>query len=70
MASFGFPGAPLVGRVMTSTAISVSDHQERFLPGAFGVSPQAALNIQHDPGMVILKAGEFVLADSATVLRD
>ena len=65
---FRVAGRTLTGRVMTYGDIS-PDHQERFLPGAFGVSPQAALNIQHDPGMVILKAGEFVLADSATVLE-
>ena len=65
---FRVSGRTLAGRVMTYGDIS-PDHRERFLPGAFGPEPRAALNVQHDPGMVILDAGEYILTDSARALE-
>ena len=65
---FRVAGNTLSGRVMTYGDVS-PDHRERFLPGAFGAEPRAPLNIQHDPRMIILDAGEYVLADSARALE-
>ena len=65
---FRVAGRTLAGTVLRYGDIS-PDHRERFLPGAFGDAPRASLNIQHDPRMVILEAGQFVLSDSATALE-
>ena len=64
---FRVSGRTLSGRVMTYGDISPG-HRERFLPGAFGPAPRAPLNIQHDSSLVVLEAGDFVLADSTLAL--
>ena len=56
------------GRTLTGVVLRYGDvspgHKERFTSGAFGPEPRAVLNVQHDPNMVILEAGQFVLSDS------
>ena len=64
---FRIQGRTLSGRVMVYGDLSL-DHGERFLPGAFGVEPRAALNIQHDRSLVVLQADEYVLEDTARAL--
>ena len=63
----------VAGRTLSGTVLRYGDiapgHRERFLPGAFGPEPRGSLNIQHDQSLVVLKAGQFVLADSATALE-
>ena len=65
---FRVAGRTLTGRVMTYGDISPG-HRERFQPGAFGPAPTAPLNIQHDPNMVVLSAGDYVLSDSPRALE-
>ena len=67
-AEFRVAGRTLTGRVMTYGDIS-PEHRERFLPGAFGPAPSAPLNIQHDRNMVVLGAGDYVLADTERALE-
>ena len=66
-ASFRVSGRTLAGVVMAYGDLS-PDYGERFLPGAFGPEPRAPLNVQHDPKMIILGAGEYDLTDSARAL--
>ena len=67
-AEFRVAGRTLTGRVMTYGDIS-PEHRERFLPGAFGPAPSAPLNIQHDRNMIVLGAGDYVLADTDRALE-
>ena len=67
-AEFRIAGRTLSGRVMTYGDVS-PEHRERFLPGAFGPAPSAPLNIQHDRNMVVLSAGDYVLADTDRALE-
>ena len=61
------------GRTLSGVVLKYGDvsptHRERFMAGAFGPELRAPLNVQHDPGMVILEAGEFVLTDSRMTLE-
>ena len=65
---FRVSGRTLSGTVLRYGDIS-PDYRERFLPGAFGQAPEAPLNIQHDASLVVLKASDYVLSDSATSLE-
>ena len=67
-AEFRVSGRTLTGRVMVYGDVSPS-HRERFLPGAFGPAPSAPLNIGHDPSLVVLDAGDYVLADTPRALE-
>ena len=63
----------VAGRTLSGVVLKYGDvsptHRERFQSGAFGPELRAPLNVQHDPGMIILDAGEYILADSATALE-
>ncbi|MYI06799.1 MAG: hypothetical protein F4059_05650 [Gemmatimonadetes bacterium] len=72
--AFHMVGRTLSGRVMTygDVAIIPVDGgvvRERFAPGAFGPAPSASLNIQHDPNMIALTAGEVALTDTPQALE-
>ena len=67
-AEFRVAGRTLTGRVMVYGTLS-PEHRERFVPGAFGPSPRAPLNLQHDRNMVVLGAGDFVLTDTPRALE-
>ena len=67
-AEFRVAGRTLTGRVMTYGDVS-PEHRERFLPGAFGPAPSAPLNIQHDRNMIVMGAGDYVLADTDRALE-
>ena len=60
------------GRTLSGVAIQYGDiapeHRERFDSGAFGIVSAPALNLQHDPDMVILEAGAYALTDSPRAL--
>ena len=56
---FRVQGRTLSGVVMAYGNVSPG-HRERFQPGAFGPAPSAPLNIQHDPNIVVLGAGDYV----------
>ena len=61
------------GRTLTGPAVIFGDvspdHRERFEPGAFGASPSAPLNIQHDPRLEVLGAGDYDLTDTGRALE-
>ena len=61
------------GRVLTGIAIRYGDvapeFRERFAPGSLAPVPAVPLNIQHDPGMVILEPGAFALEDGSAALE-
>ena len=67
-AEFRVAGRTLSGTVLRYGDIS-DEHRERFLPGAFGPTPSAPINIQHDPTMIVLDAGDYVLSDSERALE-
>lgn len=68
-------GAPFQasGRTLAGPALIYGDvsteHAERFEPGAFGPSPAAPMNLQHDPAMEVLPAGGYELADTGRALE-
>ena len=57
----------LAGRTLTGVVMAYGDvspeHSERFLPGAFGPEPRAALDVQHDPSLIVLPAERVALTD-------
>lgn len=58
----------VAGRVLTGPALRYGDiapeFAERFVPGAFGAElPAVAMNLQHDPAVVLIEAGAYVLSD-------
>ena len=61
------------GRTLSGTILRYGDvspgHRERFMPGALSPVPDVPLNIQHDPGLVVLAAGSFVLTDTDRELQ-
>ena len=61
------------GRTLTGRAIVYGDtspqFRERFMPGALSPIPDVALNLQHDSRVVLLEAGDFVLADGERALE-
>lgn len=61
------------GRTLAGVALAYgdvsADFRERFLPGAFGALPAVALNLQHDPALVLAPAGALELADSERALE-
>ena len=63
----------VAGRTLAGPALVYGDvspeHRERFEPGAFGPTPSAPLNIQHDPAMQVLGAGDYALNDSPAALE-
>ena len=67
------PEFRMSGRTLTGTVLRYGDtspeHRERFLPGAFAPVPPVPLNIQHDPSMVVLDAGAYVLTDTERSLE-
>ena len=62
-----------VGRTLTGIVLRYGDtapeHRERFEAGAFAPVPTVELRLQHDPGIVILASGSFVLTDSPDALE-
>ena len=65
---FRVAGRTLSGVVMNYGVVAPG-HGERFEPGAFAPLPEIEMRLQHDPGMVILDAGAFVLNDSERMLE-
>ena len=61
-------GRTLAGPVLVYGDVS-PEHRERFDPGALAPVAAVALNIQHDPAMVILAAGEYELTDGPGALE-
>ena len=63
----------LEGRTLTGTVIRYGDlapgHRERFAPGALAPVGEVPLNVQHDPGLVVLAAGAYTLTDSPAALE-
>ena len=63
----------VAGRTLTGPALVFGDispeHRERFLPGSFGPSPRAPLNIQHDRRLEVLPAGGYDLSDTGRALE-
>ena len=58
----------VAGRVLSGTVLRYGDvapqFRERFVPGAFGAELDVpALNLQHDPNVVLLASGSYVLND-------
>ena len=66
-AEFRVSGRTLAGPAVVFGDVS-PEHRERFEPGAFGASPAAPLNIQHDARLEVLAAGEYDLADTGRAL--
>ena len=59
----------LTGRALVYGDVS-PDFRERFEPGAFGSELAVpALNLQHDPGVVLLEAGAYELTDGPRALE-
>ena len=62
----------VAGRTLSGTVLRYGDvspsFRERFVPGAFAPVRAVPLNLQHDSRMVVLDAGEFVLADGPRAL--
>ena len=67
-AEFRVSGRTLTGPALVFGDIS-PDHREKFEPGAFGASPAAPLNIQHDPRLEVLGAGDYDLTDTGRALE-
>ena len=68
-APFTVEGRVLSGRALVYGDVS-PDFNERFEPGAFGADITApALNLQHDPGVVLLDAGAYQLTDGPRALE-
>ncbi len=65
---FRVAGRTLSGRAMVYGTMS-PEHGEMFEPGSFAPVKPVPLLLQHDPSMVIVPAGEFELADSASALE-
>ena len=65
---FRVAGRTLTGTVLRYGTVSPS-HRERFVPGAFGATPAAPLNLMHDATIQVLAAGDFVLTDSERALE-
>ena len=63
----------VAGRTLTGTVLRYGDvspdFRERFVPGAFAPVPDVPLRLQHDPNMVVLPAGGFILADGPRALE-
>ena len=63
----------VAGRTLQGTVLRYGDiepdRRERFEPGAFSPVPAVPLNLQHDPGMVIVEAGEYDLQDTPAALE-
>ena len=64
----------VAGRTLTGVALVYGDiapqFRERFIPGAFGPDIAApSLNLQHDPAVVLLAAGDYVLNDTERALE-
>ena len=63
----------VMGRTLSGTVLRYGDisptHKERFLPGAFGPTPNAPLNIQHDRNLVVLDRGSYILNDTPRSLE-
>ena len=61
-------GSTLAGPVLVYGDVAPG-HRERFEAGALAPVPGVPLNLQHDPGLVILEAGAFELTDSPAALE-
>lgn len=61
-------GRTLSGRALVYGDVS-PDFRERFVPGAFGELGAVALNLQHDPSLVLVEAGSLELTDSERALE-
>ena len=63
----------VAGRTLSGVVMRYGDtspeYRERFLPGAFAPVPDVPLNVQHDPRLVVLDPGKFMLADTERELR-
>ena len=61
------------GRTLSGRALVYGDvspqFQERFVPGAFGSIEPVPLNLQHDPGMILVNAAGLALIDSERALE-
>ena len=67
-APFTVEGRALTGRALVYGDVS-PDFRERFEPGAFGEFAVPALNLQHDPDIVLLEAGAYQLTDGPRALE-
>ena len=63
----------LSGRTLAGPVLVYGDvapgHRERIEAGAFAPVPGVPLNIQHDPGLVVLEAGAYELTDGPAALE-
>ena len=67
-AEFRMKGRTLAGPALVFGDVS-PEHGERFEAGAFGASPAAPLNIQHDARLEVLGAGDYDLTDTGRALE-
>lgn len=67
-AAFSVEYRTLSGTVLRYGDVS-RELRERFEPGAFAPVPGVPLDLQHDPAMVVLAAGEYVLNDTPSALE-
>ena len=63
----------VLGRRLEGSALvygdTAPDFQERFLPGSLAPVPSVGLNLQHDPGTVLLEPGSYELNDTERALE-